>query len=794
MIMELLKFRKTPCLILLGFLSTAFLTISLEAQIITTVAGGFVGEGGQATAASLAWPRYLAIDAAGNLYISDSSNNRIVKVDTSGVITTVAGTGISGLTGDGGPATAATLNYPSGIRFDTLGNLIIADQANNVIRKIDTSGIITTIAGTGTSGYSGDGGPATLAELDQPYGLAIGSDGSIYFSDAGKSVVRKIDPFGTITTVAGNGTATGSIDGDGGNPSDDLGDGGPATSASLNVPRSVLLDGSGNLYIADTANRRVRKVDTSGVITTVAGNGLGGFGGDGGPATAARISSPRGLAFDPSGNLLITNNRVRQVDSSGIITTIAGSVSGFNGDGNTALATDFLSLTDLVFDSAGNVLLADTGNARIRRIDLSGTVTTIAGGFVGDGNPATSAGLNLPQDVIVDTLGNIYIADSLNHRVRKVDTSGIITTIAGTGFSGFSGDGGLATSASLRFPFGVAVDTIGNVFIADTINAAIRKVDTSGVITTFIQDFSFFPFSMAFDASDDLYVADSSNCVVRKVDAFGIPTVVAGTGTCGFVGDGGPATAAQLFVPSGVVLDSGGNLYIADTSNNRIRKVDTLGIITTIAGNGTCGFSGDGGLATSASLCSPTDVGVDSTGNLYIADHDNSRIRRVDTSGTITTVAGNGEFGYSGDGGAATDARLGAPYALALDELGNIYVTDDFFFRVRKITPTSPIGPGPLAALFPRGLNFGSQLVSTTSAPKPVFLVNNGSAPLFIASIVTTTDFAQTNNCGFLPPKGFCVISVTFTPTAVGTRLGRVLIFDNAPGSLQSVFLVGRGR
>ena len=245
-----------------GFMLGFLLLAPLRGQLVSTVAGGATGDGAPATSAALDFPRYLALDGSDNLFISDSIHNRIRKVDSTGVISTVAGTGLGGYSGDGGAAVDAALNLPAGILFDGAGNLIIADQFNDVIRRVDGSGIITTIAGTGTAGYSGDGGAAIAAQLDQPFGLALDATGDLLFADLGNSVIRKINFLGIITTVAGNG-----VSGYGG-------DGGPATAASLNSPRSILPDGSGNLYIADTANRRVRKVDTAGVITTIAGNGL----------------------------------------------------------------------------------------------------------------------------------------------------------------------------------------------------------------------------------------------------------------------------------------------------------------------------------------------------------------------------------------------------------------------------------------------------------------------------------------------------------------------------------------
>ena len=288
----------------------------------------------------------------------------------------------------------------------------------------------------------------------------------------------------------------------------------------------------------------------------------------------------------------------------------------------------------MAVDTSGNLYIADDQNNRIRRVDSSGNITTVAGtgvsGYGGDGGPATEAVLNSPVGVAVDTSGNLYIADFGNHRIRRVDTMGTITTVAGTGEQGESGDGGPATAALLSDPFDVAVDTSGNLYIADTRNDKIRRVDTMGIITT-----------------------------------------VAGTGSGGYFGDGGLATNAWVYRPQGVAVDSSGNIYIADTLNDRVRQVDTMGIITTVAGTGESGYGGDGGLATAAVLYVPTRVVVDSSGKLYIADTNNRRIRRVDTSGNITTVAGTGESGYSGDGGSATAARLAAPRGVALDSSGN---------------------------------------------------------------------------------------------------------------------------
>ena len=337
------------------------------------------------------------------------------------------------------------------------------------------------------------------------------------------------------------------------------------------------------------------------------------------------------------------------------------------------------------------------------------TITTVAGtgetAYGGDGGAAVEAQLNFPRGVAVDGAGNFYIADTENHRIRKVDPSGVITTIAGTGRRGFGGDGALAVQAGLSSPWGVAVDGAGNLYIADVGNYRIRKVDRSGIITTIAgtgrrgfsgdggpavhAQLNHSARDLAVDTAGNLYIADKDNHRIRKVDRFGIITTVAGTGERNFGGDGGPATAAHLNDPGGVALDNAGNLYIADTDNQRIRKVDPSGIITTIAGSGRRGFGGDGGPATAARLHYPLNLVVDGAGNLYISDSYNSRIRKVDPSGIITTIAGTGRRGFSGDGGPAVQAQLHLPRGVALDGAGNLYIADTNNSRIRFVQTKS---------------------------------------------------------------------------------------------------------
>jgi len=334
------------------------------------------------------------------------------------------------------------------------------------------------------------------------------------------------------------------------------------------------------------------------IITTIAGNGIAGYSGDNGPATAAKLFQPSYLCIDASGNILIAdflNNVIRKVNPTGLITTIAG-----NG----------------------------------------------VGGYLGDGGPATNAEIRGSMGIAVDGIGNIYFSESNNHIIRKINTLGIISTVAGIGISGYSGDGMPATASKLNTPYGVTVDNSGNIYFADNYNYRVRKINSYGIIST-----------------------------------------IAGNGTIGFSGDNGPATAAQFKYFGGISISATGEIYIADYANHRIRKVSNLGTITTFAGNGILGNSGDNGPATAAELNGPNGVYVDkSTGNVYITDNYANVIRKVNTMGIISTIAGNGTSGYSGDNGSAIDAQLDNPNDIAMDASGNIFIADDYNNVIRKIT------------------------------------------------------------------------------------------------------------
>jgi sugar lactone lactonase YvrE len=556
----------------------------------------------------------------------------------------VAGNGQAARSGDGGPATAASLYAPSGIALDAAGKLYIADRGNDVIRVVDgKTKIITTLAGTGIVGFSGDGGPATAAMLSYPAGVAVDRSGNLYIADSANHRIRRVDAATKIiSTIAGTGSPL------------DAGDDGPASAAAFIDPEGIAVDAAGNIFITDLESDRLRVIDAvSGIVTSAAGIGKAGFSGDGALATTAALFNPAGVSVDVNGNIFIAdagNERIRRIDhSSKIITTEAGST----GEGLPATAALLLSPRGIALDAENNLLIADTFHHRIRRVNhLTGQITTVAGtgvgGFAGDGGPATAARIYTPVSVAVDRSGNIFIADDDNYRIRRVDAvTGIITTIAGIGEIGFAGDGGPATSAMIGEPFGVGVDAAGNVYIADPYNARVRRVDVStGIISTF-----------------------------------------AGGGSSS--ADGNLATETALALPAAVAVDSAGNVYIADSGADRVRKVDAATKrISTVAGGGD--FLGDGGLATSARLSRPHGVTLDASGNLLIADTDQNRIRKVDASTKIiSTIAGTGVPGFSGDAGAAIAAQLSRPMAVAIDSAGSIYIADEENDRIRVIS--SPV-------------------------------------------------------------------------------------------------------
>ncbi len=783
--------------------------VSLDGTI-TTIAGtgsrGGSGDGGAATAAQLNFVSDLETDALGNIYLADINEGRIRKISPTGRITTIAGAGGRRHSGDRGPAIDAGLETPGGIVLDSAGNLFLSEYWPGWLRKIDAVGIIDTIAGTGEQLSTGNMGLAIDASLDRPGYIAVDSDGNLYISEffgnrvrilrptaklsslavplgtSGDSVVLTITQTGSVRWNAGplahgteafatNGnryaleqTASGAIvatyvphqqtvelhegktvtlmaseDGvwhigdrvaangyrhveDGQEyllewtgaqwrlakytirtvaGTLDVAEGVPATEARLFNPHAVALDSAGNAYVTEASNNRVRRIDTSGSITTIAGTGEQGYAGDGGPATQAEFDSPRGIGVNWLGEIFVAdfgNDVVRKIDVLGRISTISTSRPLFNPDG-------------LALDLFGNIVVAESHvrNHLVRRIDVRGNLSTIAGvagqrGSFEGGSSAAKARLYYPRAVAADPAGNVYVADSFNQRVRKIDPTGTIRTIAGTGERGYAGDGGPAIDAQLASPNGLLVDAEGNVYISDSGNYRIRKVDSSGMIETIagtgepgnfgnggpaVEARLRFPRNLAMDSSGNLFIADTGNHTVRRISGSGMIEPFAGSGEPIDKRDGGPASLAQFHYPSDIAADAAGNVYVLDA--NQIRRIDPNGTITTIAGTGENGYSGDGGPAIAAKLRNPSELALDAAGNLYLAERFGNRVRKIDVAGTITTIAGTGERGFSGDGGAATESQLGSPRAIAADSVGNVYIADSYNHRVRKIDTSGVI-------------------------------------------------------------------------------------------------------
>lgn len=711
---------------------------------ITTVAGtSFGGDGGKATAAPLASIEGLTFDTVGNLYISDAEDHRLRRVGPTGVITTAAGNGAFGLRGDNGPAADAQLYRPYGVATDTLGNIYIADLGNQRIRRISPSGIITTIAGSGEIRPPGEGGEAVAARFQAPRNVATDQLGNLYVSDFLDHRVYRIGlSTGRIEVIAGTGVAG-------------FTESGEALSVKLNSPAGLAVDSQGALYIADSGNKAIRRL-AAGRITTVLG----------GSERSVPLETPTGLALDRDGNLYIADGaRLYRRSAAGQVTSLASgardvavdatggvyycqggyvyrlSASGppvvWAGDGGYGVIKENIDAGlaylqgpgGLALDDMGNLYVAEQLGKRVRRVSSQGIIITFAGSGatqLGDGGPANLARLYDPAAVAFDSLSGIRIADALGSRVRSVDFSGIIRTVAGDGEYGYAGDNAAAVTARLNKPAGVAFDRAGLLYIADTINNRVRRINADGSITTF-----------------------------------------AGSGVRGYYGDGGNARQAHLALPQGLAFDGLGNLYIADAGNNVIRKVTSAGVISTVAGSGVKGFGGDNGPALQAAFNSPVAIACDGLGALYIADRFNHRIRRVSPDGIVVTIAGDGLGGFAGDGGPATLARLNSPAGIAVDSRGQVYIADTDNNRVRRLSPgaaapveppgqstedlvvmnaasfrSGPIAPGTILSLFGTGIGPATTASGKLNAAGRLDVALQGTqvrfdgvaAPLFYAS------------------------------------------------------------
>jgi len=622
--------------------------------------GGVGDSDGTGAAASFNQPFGVATDTAGNVYVADTLNGTIRKITPAGVVTTLAGTaGVRGSTDATGAG--ASFDRPEGVAIDSAGNAYVADTFNGTIRKITPAGVVTTFAGTaGVFGSTDATGAA--ARFSFPIGVATDGAGNIYVADRGNSTLRKITPAGVVTTLAGTAGVFGSIDATG-------------ATASFNGPFGVATDGAGNVYVADTNNNTVRKITPAGVVTTLAGT-AGVRGSTDATGAAASFNGPFGVATDSAGNVYVAdggNSTIRKIAPAGVVTTLAGTAGVTGNTDATGAAARFGLPLGVASDSAGNVYVADSDvisdeadllvlNSTLRKITPAGAVTTFVGAArVTGGTDATgaAASFNFPTGVATDCSGNVYVADTDNNTIRKITPTGVVTTLAGTaGVRGSTDATGAA--ASFNQPYAVATDSSGNVYVADSGNSTLRKITPAGDVSTLAGTAgvigstdatgaaaSFdFPMSVATDGAGNVYVADTVNNAIRKITPSGVVTTLAGTARVRGSTDATGAAASFNF-PQGVATDSAGNVYVADTNNFTVRKITPAGDVSTLAG--TAGvFGSTDATGAAASFRFPVGVAVDSAGNIYVADFGNSTIRKITSAGAVSALAGMaGQQGFT---------------------------------------------------------------------------------------------------------------------------------------------------
>ena len=636
-----------------------------------------------------------------------------------------------------GAGTAARFNSPTGIAIDSSGNLYVTDSKNNLIRKVTSAGAVTTLAGqilvSGSTVGSG-----TAARFKGPTGIAINGT-TLYVTDTENQVIRKVTTAGVSSAFVGTVGSPGSANGTG-------------TAALFKRPQAAVVDGGGNVFVADTDNSTIRKATSAGVVTLFAGT-AGSQGGTNGTGTVARFSKPTGIGRDASNNLYVTDvagQTVRRITSAAVVTTFAGSngVSGST-NGSTGTSARFSSPSGVVVDSSGNIFIGDGANGTVRRITSAGAVTTFVGTAGSQGSTdGTGAGAMFyrPAGIARDANNNLYVADPVANTIRKITTGGVVTTLAG--YSAVVGaNDNTGSLAGFRGPSGVVADSSGNLFIADTGNHTIRKVTPAGVVTTFAglagtagstnatgtsARFNS-PNGLAIDSSNNIYVADTGNHTIRKVTSGGVVTTVAGlAGISGSTNATG--TSARFNSPAALAVTSAGILYVADTGNYTIRKIVlSTGAVTTLAGAAGTSGTTDSATGTSARFGLIYGLGVASNGNIFVSDFSGSTIRKIVPTGTVAVSTFAGAANTRGTTNATgTSARFSSPYGLTVDASNNIYVSDYANCLLRKITSiavvTTPVGtPGTckfVAAGLPSTIN--APLGLTKSGTSLFFTAGNG--------------------------------------------------------------------
>ena len=594
------------------------------------------------------------------------------------------------------------------------------DPLEHLVLRVSSIGILSVVAGNGIAGYSGDGGPATAAaiaatDLPQQYnpafvqelslgGIALDQQGDVFFADGHR--VRMVSPSGIITTVAGGGTNNGNA-------------AMPATSASLSVVSGMVFDSAGNLYFCE--GNRIRKMTPAGTLMTFAGGTGPGYSGDGGPATSAQLWQPLGLAFDAQGNLYVADGNtldgiaiIRKISTGGVISTIAGGGSRNPANGVAPLNLNLPQMGGLAVDASGNLYAFGAMNGLL--IKLSGTAgnpfstTTLITNPVNapftanvQASTAFVGGLRLFDNsgIAFDGTGNLYVADSADGYLCKINTQGLLTVVAGNGSYGFGGDGGPASNALIQGPSAMTQTPDGTIYFIDSLNNRVRGIAPNGTINTVLSAANFTAIGtgesihwLVSDSNANLYVLLTHRLL--ELSSTGAVTVLLDSaGLAGDSGDGGPATLAKIELGASLARDAAGNLYIADSAACRIRQIAPGGIIHTIAGTGTCKFTADGAMAATSPLIFPTSILLDGLGGIYLEESPNqgtlgnSILRYITPAGILKTIAGNGLGGFSGDGGPAMQAgiQMLGRTGMLLDRSGNLYFDDGLNSRVRVISP-----------------------------------------------------------------------------------------------------------
>ena len=733
---SLRKLRALTSGALILFAGTFATVQSVAANYLFTHLAGPLGGPGSADGPGLSArffsPEALATDRSGNVYVADNDNHTIRKITSTGVVST--------LTSPDG--SVILFSSPSGVAVDSSNNVYVTDTARDTIYMITPGGVLTTLAGAVYPHYTiqnrvvGDGrdGTGTDARFLQPTGLATDSAGNVYVADSGNHTIRKIAPGGVVTTLAGTAGQFGSTDGTG-------------STARFSYPNTVTTDGAGNVYVSD-ASATIRKVTPGGVVTTLAGT-FGQVGSVDGIGAVARFFRPR-VAADSAGNIFVAdtdNGLIRRVTPDGIVNTLAGT-AGLEGwtDGIGAAAR-FSSPTAIAVDSMGNVFVGDSGNFTIRKIAAGAVVTTfagMAGGFGTLDGTGAEARFHFPQGLTLDRMGNLYVADFYNHSIRKITPSGVVTTFAGlSGSSSSSAINGTSTTARFYYPSGIAVDNNGNVYVAEAGTNSIRKITADGVVTTFAGPTGAYifgsadgtgtearfayPEGVAVDSAGTIYVADTGNQTIRKITQGGVVTTLAGTaGKAG--GDDGTSAAARFNSPLALAVDEGGNVFVADSRNHTIRKITPTGVVTTFAGAAGEIGSADG-VGTVARFNNPCGVVVDNAGNLFVGDANNLTIRKITPDGTVSTIGGKTLFIGSADG-IGPVANFYYPSAIAIDSAGTLYVADEFNHAIRKGQLAGPpvITTQPLSQSVTVGGNVQLSVIAS-GVPSPTYQWYFNGAP-----------------------------------------------------------------